>query len=426
MRVGGQLRQVALLDVLAAPAEQRVDDQRVLHVDEHADRRVDPRQRLDRQHRVEEAGAGAAVALGDLDAHDAEVEQLVDERRGQSSPARPFRGRAAGFRGRRTRRRCRGTAVRLRRASSAAGARRVRCAASSRAVLPAGGCYAVRRVTQAVAISRPRSAPSRRVPASRPEKRLRLGMASRMRTRHRCRRCWPSPAARRSAQPASAQQPQQPPRAAQPPAASSRRQQPAQTSRDPASSRRRSSAPASTSSASTSSSPTSKGNPVADLKQSDFEVTEDGKPQKIETFKLVKLDGGLIRLDQGTAARDPHRLRRGDGSGARRRPAVRDLPRRLPRAPRRQPRRSASRSRRFIETQLGPSDMIGVMYPLAVDRVGADDAQSRGGDARAAAVQGPQVRLQPRNEYRGDATRTTRPRSSRRSATRCRSRRSRR
>ena len=34
------------------------------------------------------------------------------------------------------------------------------------------------------------------------------------------------------------------------------------------------------------------GNPVADLQASDFDVSEDGKPQKIDTFKLVKLDGG--------------------------------------------------------------------------------------------------------------------------------------
>ncbi len=56
--------------------QQRVDDERVLHVDEHADRRIDARQLLDREHGVEEAAAGAAVGFGDLDAHDAEVEQL--------------------------------------------------------------------------------------------------------------------------------------------------------------------------------------------------------------------------------------------------------------------------------------------------------------------------------------------------------------
>src|SRR5438046_1752186 len=34
------------------------------------------------------------------------------------------------------------------------------------------------------------------------------------------------------------------------------------------------------------------GSPVADLTQTDFDVLEDNKPQKIETFKLIKLDGG--------------------------------------------------------------------------------------------------------------------------------------
>ena len=42
------------------------------------------------------------------------------------------------------------------------------------------------------------------------------------------------------------------------------------------------------------------GNPVADLKQTDFEVLEDGKPQAIETFRLVKID---------TARRRPTRQR---------------------------------------------------------------------------------------------------------------------
>ena len=63
------------------------------------------------------------------------------------------------------------------------------------------------------------------------------------------------------------------------------------------------------------------GNNVGDLQQSDFEVVEDGKPQKIESFKLVKLDGGKadaikeppkqIRTDydeEAEAARDDVRL----------------------------------------------------------------------------------------------------------------------
>src|SRR5687768_15840490 len=34
------------------------------------------------------------------------------------------------------------------------------------------------------------------------------------------------------------------------------------------------------------------GQPVSDLKQSDFEVVEDNEPQTVETFKLIELDGG--------------------------------------------------------------------------------------------------------------------------------------
>jgi hypothetical protein len=90
-------------------------------------------------------------------------------------------------------------------------------------------------------------------------------------------------------------------------------------------------------------------------------VIGDGKPQKIETFKLVKLDGGAmdqvppreIRTDydeEMEAARDDVRLfaiflddyhvRRG-ASMSSRNPLA-----------------------QFIETQLGPSDMVGLMYPL--------------------------------------------------------------
>jgi VWFA-related protein len=105
------------------------------------------------------------------------------------------------------------------------------------------------------------------------------------------------------------------------------------------------------------------GNPVADLQPSDFDVSEDGKPQKIDTFKLVKLDGGTaesmkeppkeIRNDydeEMEAARDDVRLfaiflddyhvRRGASMAVR------------------------GQLARFIDTQIGPSDMVGVMYPL--------------------------------------------------------------
>ncbi|HEY2905471.1 MAG TPA: VWA domain-containing protein, partial [Vicinamibacterales bacterium] len=105
------------------------------------------------------------------------------------------------------------------------------------------------------------------------------------------------------------------------------------------------------------------GNALADLQPGDFEVTEDGKPQKIETFKLVKLDGGTsaalqeppkeIRSDydeESEAAKedvrlfaiflDDYHVRRG-ASMAVREPIA-----------------------KFIDTQLGPSDMVGIMYPL--------------------------------------------------------------
>jgi VWFA-related protein len=105
------------------------------------------------------------------------------------------------------------------------------------------------------------------------------------------------------------------------------------------------------------------GNPVSDLQASDFDVAEDGKPQKIDTFKLIKLDGGTseainqppkeIRNDydeEMEAARDDVRLfaiflddyhvRRGTSMAVR------------------------GQLMRFIETQMGPSDMVGVMYPL--------------------------------------------------------------
>lgn len=105
------------------------------------------------------------------------------------------------------------------------------------------------------------------------------------------------------------------------------------------------------------------GKPVGDLKPTDFEVTEDGKPQTVETFKLVELNGGLIPGPDGPpreirtdsdeeieAARDDVRLfgvflddyHVRDTSSLSARQSI----------------------ARFIETQLGPSDMIGLMYPL--------------------------------------------------------------
>ncbi len=104
------------------------------------------------------------------------------------------------------------------------------------------------------------------------------------------------------------------------------------------------------------------GNPVGDLKQSDFEVLEDDKPQTIEAFKLIRTDGNVrdggeparpIRSafdEESEAARedvrlfviflDDYHVRRGNSLGIR--PALTN----------------------FVTNQLGPLDMVAIMYPL--------------------------------------------------------------
>ena len=77
----GEPRQPGALLLVGRPAQQRVDDEGVLDVDEHADRRVDPREFLDDQDRVEERAAAAAEPLGHLDAHQPHVEQSRQQRR---------------------------------------------------------------------------------------------------------------------------------------------------------------------------------------------------------------------------------------------------------------------------------------------------------------------------------------------------------
>jgi VWFA-related protein len=105
-----------------------------------------------------------------------------------------------------------------------------------------------------------------------------------------------------------------------------------------------------------------KAQPVTNLTQADFEVLEDGKPVPIEQFKLIKVDGNVkpggpppkqIRNrndEELEAARDDVRIfvffmddyhvRRGNSMSVR--PAL----------------------QRFIQQQLRPTDMIGIMYPL--------------------------------------------------------------
>ncbi len=105
-----------------------------------------------------------------------------------------------------------------------------------------------------------------------------------------------------------------------------------------------------------------KGQPVTDLTQADFEVLEDGRPQTIEQFRLVRVDGNprpgdppprelRNRIDEEIEiSRDDVRLfvfffddyhvRLGN-SLAVKEPLI-----------------------RFIQTQLRPNDVVGIMYPL--------------------------------------------------------------
>ena len=368
-------------------------DERVLHVDEHADRRIDPRQRLDRQDRVEEAGAGAAVAAPGISMPmTPRSNSFVDERRRRSSRARPFRGRAAGPRGRRTRTRCRGTAARLRRQ------RRQRRGDSSAVLMSrvSRGCECspgrFGMLPPAAAVNRT-EASAQNVAAWR----LRLGYGSvdaHVIAVGAVACCHRQPAGH-------AQQPQQPAR----PSRSSRR-------------------PTSRSAADPARQPPpvfraginfvrvdvivtdKKGNPVADLKA---DRLRGHRGRQAAEDRDVQAGRARRRPDaestRRSAARNPDRLRRGDGGGARRRAAVRDLPRRLPRAARRQPGGPQAADRPFIENSSGrptwSASCIRSSRPL-----GADDAQPRGGDARAAAVPRPQVRLHAAEPVSRRTTRT--------------------
>jgi VWFA-related protein len=105
------------------------------------------------------------------------------------------------------------------------------------------------------------------------------------------------------------------------------------------------------------------GKPVLDLKQEEFRLKEDGKPQTIESFSTVKVVDEIAQMDgppvpeirslsdeQREAARpdvrlfvlflDDYHVRRGNDMSVRK-PLI-----------------------DFVQNQLGPADMVAVMYPL--------------------------------------------------------------
>ena len=104
------------------------------------------------------------------------------------------------------------------------------------------------------------------------------------------------------------------------------------------------------------------GNPVHDLKQEDFEVTEDGKPQSIQTFKLVN-----VSEDTGVGNDPPREIRNAIEEQME---AARDDVRlfaiflddyhvRLENS-----MRAREAIARFVENQIQPKDIAGIMYPL--------------------------------------------------------------
>ncbi len=106
-----------------------------------------------------------------------------------------------------------------------------------------------------------------------------------------------------------------------------------------------------------------KGQPVLDLSAADFSLTEDGKPQQVEAFELVKVEGAV-----GEIASGPPRAIKSDFDEEREasRPDVRLFVIVLDDY---HVRRGNDMSVRkplieFIENQLAPADMIAIMYPL--------------------------------------------------------------
>jgi VWFA-related protein len=103
------------------------------------------------------------------------------------------------------------------------------------------------------------------------------------------------------------------------------------------------------------------GNPVKDLQIGDFEISEVNKPQKIETFKYIDLDGGLMSPER------PREIRTdADEEAESARDDVRLFGIFLDDYHVREETSMAARQQiaRFIDTQLGPTDMVAVMYPL--------------------------------------------------------------
>jgi len=140
------------------------------------------------------------------------------------------------------------------------------------------------------------------------------------------------------------------------------------------------------------------GEPVLDLKPEEFNIEEDGKPQKVESFQVIKIDP-IAQQIEGPTNREPT-----SPSEERReaqRPDVRlfiillddyhvrrgnDMVVRKPLID-------------FIQNQLGPADMVALMYPLTPV---TDLTFTRNRDSLTRAIEkfeGRRFNYNPRNEF---------------------------
>ena len=139
-----------------------------------------------------------------------------------------------------------------------------------------------------------------------------------------------------------------------------------------------------------------KGQPVTDLKETDFEILEDGKPQTVDQFKTIRIDGTPITNEPVTQIRNAD-----DEEREAQREDVRLFVFFLDDYHTRDRNAIAVRETliKFVDTQLRPTDMVGIMYPLQPSE---DVSFTRDPDKIANALshfEGRKYNYQPRNAY---------------------------
>jgi len=140
------------------------------------------------------------------------------------------------------------------------------------------------------------------------------------------------------------------------------------------------------------------GNPVIDLKQEEFKIKEDGKPQAIESFSVIKIDALAEQID-GPPAREIRSIF--DEQREAQRPDVRLFIILLDDYHVRRGNDMAVRKPLidFIENSLAPADMVAIMYPLT-PITGLTFTRNRRSLVSAIEhFQGRRFDYQPRNEY---------------------------